>query len=113
MVSGTIKVAGRNETNKIKDLRSVEREHCTACYARAGIRSQKNISPGIIVRSADNAKRVCGEHDKVTGLRVSRTLTQNFPHARLVTMAGVGHAPHTERPDNFAAHVRDFMNERR
>lgn len=56
---------------------------------------------------------VCGEHDRVTGLRVSRTLAQNLPHARLMTMAGVGHAPHIEKPDDFAAHIRDFMNEGR
>lgn len=55
---------------------------------------------------------VCGEHDGVTGLAVSRTLQQHLPHARLVTIAGAGHAPHIERPDQFAAEVRQFLSER-
>ena len=55
---------------------------------------------------------VCGEHDGVTGLAVSRTLQQHLPHAHLVTIAGAGHAPHIESPDQFAEAVRQFLSER-
>lgn len=52
---------------------------------------------------------ICGEHDGVTGLAVSRTLAGTLPHARLVTIADAGHAPHIEQPDRFAAEVRFFL----
>lgn len=53
---------------------------------------------------------VCGEHDRVTGLPTSQILERELPHARLITVAGAGHAPHIECPDRFAAEVRRFLD---
>jgi 3-oxoadipate enol-lactonase len=53
---------------------------------------------------------MCGEHDRVTGLAVSKTLTQELRGARLVEISGAGHAPHIERPDQFSRAVRDFLS---
>lgn len=52
---------------------------------------------------------VCGEHDRVTGLDVSTTLSRTLPDARLVTVQGAGHAPHIEQPIAFAQAVREFL----
>jgi 3-oxoadipate enol-lactonase len=56
---------------------------------------------------------VCGEHDSVTGMAVSETLTRNLPRARLQRIAGAGHAPHIEQPDRFAELVREFLGGKR
>lgn len=58
---------------------------------------------------AQPALVICGEHDQVTGLDVSRTLCAQLPGARLVTIAGAGHAPHIEQPEQFAQAVRSFL----
>jgi 3-oxoadipate enol-lactonase len=54
---------------------------------------------------------VCGEHDSVTGLDVSKQLSVSLPHARSITIAGAGHAPHIEEPDLFYRHVEAFIQE--
>jgi pimeloyl-ACP methyl ester carboxylesterase len=54
---------------------------------------------------------ICGEQDSVTGLAVSKTLAEHLPSAKLVEVAGAGHAPHIERPDRFAHAVRHFFDE--
>ena len=55
---------------------------------------------------------LCGEDDRVTGVDVSRTLLDRLPHARLVVVAGAGHAPHIEQPDRFADAVLAFLRDR-
>lgn len=52
---------------------------------------------------------LCGEDDQVTGMDVSRRLAEQLPQARLLAIAGAGHAPHIEQPDRFAQAVRDFL----
>ena len=42
--------------------------------------------------------------------RAFATIAERIPHARLVTIAGAGHAPNVERPDAFAAAVRAFVD---
>lgn len=54
---------------------------------------------------------ICGEHDSVTGLDVSRFMARHLPQARMLTIAGAGHAPHIEEPDQFAEAVRSFVRE--
>jgi 3-oxoadipate enol-lactonase len=54
---------------------------------------------------------ICGEQDSVTGMAVSEALAKHLPHAKLVEVAGAGHAPHIERPDRFAHAVQHFLNE--
>ena len=53
---------------------------------------------------------VCGEHDGVVGLALSKTIAQRIPGTRLVTVANAGHAPHIEEPDAFADAVRTFVH---
>lgn len=52
---------------------------------------------------------LCGEDDRVTGAAVSQILVDSIPHACLHTIAGAGHAPHIEQPDEFARLVQDFL----
>ena len=52
---------------------------------------------------------ICGEHDGVVGLALSQQIAERIPDARLATIAGAGHAPNVERPDDFAAAVRAFV----
>lgn len=52
---------------------------------------------------------ICGEDDRVTGLDVSRLLTQQLRDSRMCTIAGAGHAPHIEQPEQFAQAVRGFL----
>lgn len=52
---------------------------------------------------------ICGEDDQVTGLDVSRTLTQGLANSSLHTISNAGHAPHIEQPDQFAQAVRSFL----
>lgn len=54
---------------------------------------------------------LCGEHDSVTGLDVSRTLAAHLPHARMITIPGAGHAPQIEAPDLFAQAVKGFIGD--
>ena len=52
---------------------------------------------------------ICGEHDGVVGLALSRTIAERLRGSRLVTIPRAGHAPHVEEPDAFAAAVRTFV----
>ncbi|QYY30870.1 alpha/beta hydrolase [Cupriavidus pinatubonensis] len=54
---------------------------------------------------------VCGEHDTVTGIDVSQHLSMSLPHARSLSIAGAGHAPHIEEPDRFYRQVSAFIQE--
>ena len=38
-----------------------------------------------------------------------REIQEQIPAARLVTIAGAGHLPPVERPDDFAAALREFL----
>ncbi|MCE9659046.1 MAG: alpha/beta hydrolase [Burkholderiales bacterium] len=52
---------------------------------------------------------LCGEDDRVTGMDVSQTLLDQLAAARLLVIAGAGHAPHIEQPDRFAQAVCEFL----
>ncbi len=52
---------------------------------------------------------LCGEHDTVTGKRVSEQLLSGLPCARWQGIADAGHAPHIEQPDLFANAVKGFL----
>jgi pimeloyl-ACP methyl ester carboxylesterase len=54
-------------------------------------RSWKRISAELLV--------VWGERDTWIPVADGRTLAARVPHAKLVTIAGAGHAPHQERPE--------------
>jgi pimeloyl-ACP methyl ester carboxylesterase len=54
---------------------------------------------------------LCGEDDRVTGVDVSQILLDQLPNARLVLVAGAGHAPHIEQAERFAEAVREFLRQ--
>ncbi len=53
---------------------------------------------------------VWGEGDTVLPVSHAMAAVESMPAARLVTMPGVGHFPHTERPVEFAEAVIDFVD---
>jgi pimeloyl-ACP methyl ester carboxylesterase len=54
---------------------------------------------------------VAGARDLMTPLRNTRALQQMLPHARLVTLAGAGHAMMTEQPDALLDALTEFSHE--
>jgi 3-oxoadipate enol-lactonase len=50
-----------------------------------------------------------GEHDKPDFHAIAERLAREIPDARLEVIAGAGHLPPLERPDETAALVRDFL----
>ena len=52
---------------------------------------------------------VHGELDCADHLRFAQEVVDAAPHARAVTVAGAGHYPNLERPDEFTAALRDFL----
>ena len=50
-----------------------------------------------------------GEGDTVLPVSHASAAVESMPAARLVTMPGVGHFPHAERPEEFVAAVLDFV----
>lgn len=55
---------------------------------------------------------VCGERDLATTPALMRELAGLMPHSRLEIVAGAAHLPCIERPEEFAALVRSFLEER-
>ncbi|WP_205745801.1 alpha/beta fold hydrolase [Egibacter rhizosphaerae] len=51
-----------------------------------------------------------GEQDRIIPVEHGRRATAVLPHAELVTFPGVGHFPHREVPEDFAATVTDFVS---
>jgi pimeloyl-ACP methyl ester carboxylesterase len=54
---------------------------------------------------------VRGEHDLVTAPQVVERYLADAPAARVHTIAGAGHFPSHERPDEYAAVVTEFVLE--
>lgn len=50
-----------------------------------------------------------GEADAIVPVGAGRALAAALPRARLVTLPGLGHAPHLSRPDEVAALVAGFV----
>lgn len=53
---------------------------------------------------------VHGEEDRIVPARVGRELARLLPKADLRALAGVGHAPHVERPEVVLGAVRDALS---
>jgi pimeloyl-ACP methyl ester carboxylesterase len=51
-----------------------------------------------------------GEHDKPDFIAISERLARELSDARLEVIAGAGHLPPLERPDETAALVRSFLS---
>ncbi len=52
-----------------------------------------------------------GEHDWVTPPRASRAITRGIPNAKMVQIAGAGHLPFSEEPEQFLAAVVAFLKD--
>jgi pimeloyl-ACP methyl ester carboxylesterase len=52
---------------------------------------------------------VWGSKDRIMPSRIGRQYLRLIPGSRLVTIPGAGHSPHLERPDAFAAVLREFV----
>lgn len=52
---------------------------------------------------------VMGQQDAITPLAVAQAMQQGIPGARLAIIAGAGHMPPMEQPDQFNRTVRDFL----
>jgi pimeloyl-ACP methyl ester carboxylesterase len=52
---------------------------------------------------------VWGEGDTVLPVAHANAAVEAMPHSRLLTMPGVGHFPHAERPAQFARALIDFV----
>jgi pimeloyl-ACP methyl ester carboxylesterase len=55
---------------------------------------------------------IVGEEDRLTPLAFAETLVAGLPDAELMVIPGAGHLSALERPDAFAAAVRDFLDRR-
>lgn len=51
-----------------------------------------------------------GEHDKPDFIAIAERLARELPNARLEVIAGAGHLPPLERPEETAALVGDFLS---
>ncbi|MEC9070979.1 MAG: alpha/beta hydrolase, partial [Myxococcota bacterium] len=54
---------------------------------------------------------IWGERDPLLGSRGGAWVTRQIPNARLVTLPDCGHCPHEERPHQFNALVRRFLED--
>ena len=52
---------------------------------------------------------VWGRHDGVFPVKLAKVAAERIPGADLVVMDRCGHMPHLERPEEFNAHVRRFL----
>ncbi len=53
---------------------------------------------------------IWGRQDPVFPLKLARSAVQAIPQADLVVIEECGHMPHMERPDEFNAHVVEFLS---
>jgi len=52
---------------------------------------------------------IWGERDRIVSPRVAEALHKGIPHSRKVILAGCGHCPQLEAPENFVRAVREFL----
>ena len=51
-----------------------------------------------------------GEMDEMTPPPVMQALARRIPHARLIQVAGAGHSIYWEKPAEFNAFLKQFLN---
>lgn len=56
---------------------------------------------------------VAGEHDRLTPTAEMQAMARRLPAGRCVSLAGAGHLPHLECPDEFDALLLDFLRTER
>lgn len=55
---------------------------------------------------------ICGIEDKMTPIALSEVLKEQIPNSNMVTIEGSGHMVMIERPDEVAAAIRGFLEEK-
>ena len=79
----------------------VWRETFRALLAHDGARDLARITAPTLL--------VWGDEDEIVGRADQDALVAGMPDATLVVYPGVGHSPHWEAPDRFAADLADFV----
>jgi 3-oxoadipate enol-lactonase len=75
-----------------------------ACRALAAL----DLAP-ILPRIQNRTLVATGEHDGATPPALGRALAARLPHGEFMELAGLGHAPHLQAPDEFLAAVSGFL----
>jgi len=85
---------------------------CPALVWRAALQGQINsTSIDAALRCQAPALLVHGAQDAFVPLTDQLTLRDTLPSARIVSMQGVGHAPHWERPEHTSTLIQGFISE--
>ncbi len=78
-----------------------------AALATLDILGQEDLRP--LLAAIDRQTLVIhGENDQIIPCAAGRYLSESLPHAELVTLAGIGHAPFLSRPSTLAGMIQDF-----
>ncbi len=78
-----------------------------AALSTLGILEQEDLRP-LLGSIGRQVLVVHGENDQIVPFAAGQYLTANLPHARLVSLPDIGHAPFLSYPERLAANVRDF-----
>ena len=54
---------------------------------------------------------IWGEEDRVIPLKIGKMLHEAIPHAKLIVLPGIGHAPHEEAPEKTIPLILEFLAE--
>lgn len=97
----------------LRRLREIFRhgEPVTAAL-RAGLRLLKEEDRRSVLAGIDTPALVIqGERDRLVPMGAARFLVEHLPQARLVPVAGAGHAPFLSHPAMFQEKLKDFVHE--
>src|SRR5499433_1527401 len=53
---------------------------------------------------------VCGEFDQATPPALAKKIVEKIPDAKYIELAGCGHCPPLEHPEQFVGAIKDFVN---
>ena len=92
-------------TDRVAVLATIDpRVFAAACRALAAL----DLAP--VLPSIMNRTLVAtGEYDGATPPALGRALAARLPHGEFMELAGLGHAPHLQAPDEFLAAVSGFL----
>jgi pimeloyl-ACP methyl ester carboxylesterase len=100
-------------------LESLREMHATSGYPRAYAATVRSLarreareSAALLTRLAESGLRVLviwGEGDRLLPVDRAREAVRTLPGARFEVIEGAGHAPQSERPDEFNRVLEDFL----
>jgi pimeloyl-ACP methyl ester carboxylesterase len=77
-----------------------------AGFARASCESAESLDPAKLATWSQAGPQIAliwGEEDTITPIAQGKALQRWMPNAKMTTLPGVGHIPHIENPEAFAA----------